>query len=136
MYYEYTQEELRAYCRTCIETFEIWARRFIHETMSEKYGEDYLYAKLLNGDYIVGKSVRTQIERMIQKEQERFPRKIDTLFVENIIDILCNSKLYKDLFSSTILKNYPEGKEELRTFLNRIAVVRNYLSHANPISEK
>ena len=134
MYYEYKQEELRAHCRTCIESFEIWARRFIHELMMEKYGEDYLYAKLPSGDYIVGKEVRKQVERMIQKEPARFPRKIDTLFVENIIDVLCNDKLYRELFGNTLLKKYPEGKEELRTFLTRIAEVRNYLSHANPIS--
>lgn len=134
MYYEYTQEELRAYCRTCIETFEIWARRFIHELMSEKYGEDYLYAQLPTGDYIVGKEVRKQVERMIQKEPARFPRKIDTLFVENIIDVLCNDKLYRELFGKILLKKYPEGKEELRTFLSRVAEIRNYLSHANPIS--
>jgi hypothetical protein len=81
LYYEYKQEELRAHCRTCIESFEIWARRFIHELMMEKYGEDYLYAKLPSGDYIVGKEVRKQVERMIQKEPARFctsPLKTDT----------------------------------------------------------
>lgn len=134
MYHEYTQEELRAYCRTCIETFEIWARRFIHEAMSEKYGNDYLYAQLPTGDYIVGKEVRKQVERMMQKEPDRFSRKIDTLFVENIADVLCNDKLYRELFGNVLLKKYPEGKEEVRTFLTRIAGIRNYLSHANPIS--
>lgn len=134
MYYEYTQEELRAYCRTSIETFEIWARRFIHETMSKKYGPDYLYAKLSSGDFIVGKDVRKQVEKMLKKDPTRFLRKIDTLFVENLVDVLCNDKLYREDFMEALLINYPQGKEEVRTFLTRIAKIRNYLSHANPIS--
>lgn len=134
MYHEYTQDELRAYCRTCIETFEIWARRFIHEIMEEKYDSDYLYAKLPNGDFIISRTVRNQVERMMDKEPTRFHRKIDTLFVEHIVDILCTEKLYKELFCHALLKMYPQGKEAVRTYLSRVAVIRNYLSHANPIS--
>ena len=134
MYYEYTEEQLRAFCRTSIETFEIWARRFIHEILIAKYGQNYLYAQLPSGVYIVGKYVSKQVERMIQKDPARFPRKIDTLFVENIVDVLCNDKLYKEDFKDILLTQYPQGKEEVRTFLTRIADIRNYLSHANPIS--
>ena len=48
MYYECSQEELRSYCRSCIESFELWARRLINEKMVECYGVDYVDAE--NGD--------------------------------------------------------------------------------------
>ena len=44
MFHSVSQEELRAYCRNCIESFETWARRLIHERMVEKYGNNYVDA--------------------------------------------------------------------------------------------
>ena len=41
MYYNDSDEDLRAFCRNSIETLEIWARNLIHEKLSAKYGDNY-----------------------------------------------------------------------------------------------
>lgn len=58
MYHNFTEEELRSYCRTCLESLEMWARRLIHEKMVEKYGPSYVDAKNENGDYIINSDTR------------------------------------------------------------------------------
>ena len=51
VYYNFTEEELRAICRANIETLEMWAHRLIHEKMVEKYGKDYV-DKIISGNYL------------------------------------------------------------------------------------
>lgn len=134
MYYNYSEEELRAYCRTCIESFEMWARRLIHEKMVEKYGESYVNVKNQNGEYIINSKTRKHIQSMQEKEPSRFQRAVDTLFVDDIIYFLCRENWYKNLFKEAIDHMYPDGRMELRTFLRRLVTIRNALSHGNPIS--
>ena len=71
---------------------------------------------------------------MLAKEPQRFQRLVDTLFLEDIIYILCKHSLYKELFKEALDYNYPQGLDEVREFLNRIVPIRNALSHSNPIS--
>lgn len=134
MYHNYTEEELRSYCRTCLESLEMWARRLIHEKMVEKYGESYVDAKKQNGEYIIRTDTRKHVQFMQKKEPDRFQRAVDTLFVDDIIYFLCNQNWYKNLFKDALDHMYPEGYMELRTFLTRLVPIRNALSHGNPIS--
>lgn len=133
MYHEYTQEELRSYCRINIETLEIWARRLIHEQMVSKYGENYIETKL-GEEFLVKKDIRNHIKSMMNKEPDRFKRPVDTLFIDQIIYFLCNPKWYQELFKQALDYAYPQGKDEAREFLNRLVPIRNPLSHSNPIS--
>ena len=134
MYHEYTQEELRAYCRTYIETLEIWARQLIHEKMTEEYGGNYIFLQLNDGNYLVKKEIREHISKMTAKEPHRFKRDIDALFIDHLIYFLCNDRWYKKLFADALKHAYPQGKDEARVFLNRLIPIRNPLSHSNPIS--
>lgn len=134
MYHNYTEEELRSYCRTCLESLEMWARRLIHEKMVEKYGESYVDAKNENEEYIIKSDVRKHIQSMLAKGSGQFQRPIDTLFFEHIIYFLCKKDWYRELFKDAMDYMYPEGYMELMTFLNRLILVRNALSHSNPIS--
>lgn len=134
MYHEYTQEELRAYCRTNIESLEIWARRLIHERMTEKYGVDYFEKRLEGENYLVKKEVREHAQRMLESNPGRFQRAIDTLFIDHIIYFLCNEKWYKELFKEALDHAYPQGCAEAREFLSRLVPVRNPLCHSNPIT--
>ncbi len=134
MHYDSSQEELRAYCRNCIESFEIWARRLIHEKMSETYGEDYIEAVNNKGENIVKSEIRNHVKSMLESEPARFHRAVDTLFVDDIIYFLCNPKWYRDLFKPALDYSFPQGMEEVREYLNRLTPVRNALSHSNPIS--
>lgn len=136
MYHDYTEEELRSYCRTCLESLETWARRLIHEKMTQKYGTSYINAKKENGEYIIKNAVRQHIQSMQKKEPDRFHQPVDTLFIDHIIYFLCNQNWYKNLFKEALDHMYPEGHAELRTFLTRLVPIRNALSHGNPISTR
>lgn len=74
MYYHLSEDELKAICRRSIESLEIWARRLIHEKMTEKYGENYVNTQKEDGSYLINKETRTHIERMLVKEPERAKR--------------------------------------------------------------
>ena len=134
MYYQYSEEELRTICRTHIENFEKWARIFIHNILSEKLAADYFHAKGDDGNYRMRKSFVENSDRMMAAEPLRFQTPVDTLFVEDIIYILCKPDFYRDYFSSYLCRMYPEGCNELRTFLDRLIPIRNKLSHTNPFS--
>ncbi len=134
MYYEYTQEQLRAYSRTSIESFEIWARRLIHEQMTNKYGNDYINKTCEDGTPLVKNDIRKHVYKLKSKNPDRFKRDVDTLFTEHIIYFLCNPKWYNDLFKPALDYAFPQGDMEIREFLNRIIPVRNALSHSNSIS--
>lgn len=134
MYHEYTQDELRSYCRTSIETLEIWARRLIHEKMVTEYGEKYIDVQINDNEPLIKKDICKHIKSMIEKEPERFKRPVDTLFIDHIIYFLCNPKWYGNLFKEALDYIYPQGKDEAREFLSRLVPIRNPLSHSNPIS--
>lgn len=134
MYFNYTQEELRSYCRQNIENFEIWARNIIHEKMSANYGSDYINYKVSDENYLVKKEIREHVSKMLKKDPSRYPRIVDTLFVDHIIYFLCHNQLYPTLFKEVLDEIYPDGREEARTFLSRLIPIRNPLSHSNPIS--
>lgn len=134
MFYRYSEEELRSYCRTNIESLEKWARIVIDEELSNKYGNNYFDAKMQNGDPIIKKSINDKATDMLKKHPDRFRRKIDTLFLEEIIYILCKVQLYKGVFKAVLDSIYPDGCDEARTYLKRLIPIRNKLSHSNPIS--
>lgn len=134
MYHEYTQEELRAYCRSCIESLEIWARRLVHEKMVEKYGENYIEKTLPDKNFLIKKEIRDHISTMQAKNPAKFSRPVDTLFIDQIIYFLCKKEWYASLFKEALDYTYPQGREEVREFLDRLVPIRNSLSHSNPIS--
>lgn len=134
MYYRYSDEELRTICRNHIENFEKWARIFIHNVLSEKIGDNYFHEKGADGNYRMKKAIVEKADKMMADEPLRFPTPLDTLFVEDIIYILCKPDFYRDYFSPYLHDMYPEGNNELRTFLERLIPIRNKLSHTNPFS--
>ncbi len=134
MYHNYSQEELRAYCRSSIESLELWARRLIHEKMVEKYGYDYIDVTSETGEWIIKKEIRDRIHNMMEKNPERFSRAVDTFFLDDIIYCLCNQQWYKELFKSALDHAFPQGCEEAREYLRRLIPIRNALAHANTIS--
>ena len=134
MFYTYTEEDLRSLCRQSIESLEMWVRRLIHEKLTEKYGANYVNHKTSEENYLIKREVRDHIQSMLQNNQGRFHRDVDTLFFEHIIYFLCNPDFYRDLFDKALKYAYPNGCNEARTFLTRITPIRNALSHSNPIS--
>lgn len=134
MFTKLNDEQLRQICRTNIESLEKWARLFIHFTLSSALGADYFHCKNPDGNYKLKKSIIENADNRMKDEPGRFPTPLDTLFLEDIVYILCHQDFYKPYFSPHLTEFYPEGKDELRTFLNRLISVRNKLSHTNPFS--
>ena len=134
MYHICTEEELRTFCRQSIESLEMWARRLIHEELTEKYGTDYINHKTSEENYLIKNEVRDHVQTMWQNNNGRFHRTVDTLFFEHIIYFLCNPAFYRDMFGKALNYAYPNGCNEARVFLKRITPIRNALSHSNPIS--
>ncbi len=134
MYYKYTQEELRTFCRQNIEAVEMWGRRLVQEKMVENYGENYIEKCLPNGESLVKKEIREHVSNMRKKEPERFPRPVDALFIDQLIYFLCKKDWYEKYFKKALDYVYPQGNTEAFEFLNRLVPIRNAVSHANPIS--
>lgn len=134
MFYRYTEGELRSYCRTSIEALEKWARIVIDAELKLKYGENYFEAKMENGEPVIKKSINDKAVKMARANPDRFKRKIDTLFLDEIIYVLCKEQLYKVVFKNVLDIIYPDGCAEARTYLKRIIPIRNKLSHSNAIS--
>ena len=134
MYYSLSEDELRSMCRINIEAFEKWARTIIHSELTKALGDRYFDMELAPNNPIVKKSIRDKTEEMMRTHPQRFHRKIDTLFLDEIIYLLCKKDLYKRYFKDFLDTIYPDGIAEARTFLNRIIPIRNCLSHSNPIS--
>lgn len=134
MFYSMSEEELRSMCRVNIEAFEKWSRTIIHNELTNGLGNGYFDMELAPDVPVVKKSIRDKTAEMIQKYPQRFHRKIDTLFLDEIIYLLCRNDLYKKYFKNFLDLIYPDGNAEARTFLNRLVPIRNSLSHSNPIS--
>lgn len=134
MYFSLTEEEIRSLCRTNIEAFEKWARTIINNELSKEIGSNYFDIELSPGVPVVKKSIRDKTGKLMSKYPDRFCRKIDTLFLDELIYLLCRNDLYKKFFKEFLDLIYPDGNAEARTFLKRLIPIRNSLSHSNPIS--
>ncbi len=135
MFYVFSDEELRSICRTNLEALEKWARLLLHYVLEEKLGPDYIHARNPDGNYKFKTKLVEKSDIMRAQEPGRFPTPLDTLFLEDIVYLLCHNDIFPWL-SPYLSLAYPEGKEELRTFLTRLIPVRNKLSHTNPFSSQ
>lgn len=120
-------DEMRNLVRHRLETLERWLRRLIDDTLNAHY--DGSLAKLP----IKNEIVKAVVERRL-KEPDRYPREIDALLFSDLVTILCHPQLFKPHFKGALKRAFPDGAAEAHTFLDRIAEVRNPLSHANDIT--
>lgn len=137
MYLNLSDEELRSICRTNIEALEKWARLLLNKVLVKKYGVDYIHTKNADGNYMFRKKLVEKADEMMTNEPGRFPTSLDTLFLEDLVYVICHDKVYPLLskhFKETDF--YPQGKEQIRTHLDRLIPIRNKLSHTNPFSNR
>lgn len=134
MLYSFSEEEIRSLCRVNIEAFEKWARTIIDSELTKNLGVNYFDLELAPNVPVVKKSIRDKTAQMMISNPQRFHRKIDTLFLDEIIYLLCRNDLYKRFFKDFLDLIYPDGNAEARTYLNQLVPIRNCLSHSNPIS--
>ncbi len=129
-----TEDERRTIAKQTLESLEFWLRRFIHEELSKDFGADYINAKTDKGDNLIKGEIVKKIITRKEAEPERYPRLIDASLLEHQIDIICNPSLYNKYFAKGLQVVFPDGREEAKTFLERLEYPRNCLAHANPIS--
>lgn len=132
MFSDYEHARLEA--RRQIELFEYWAKGLIHNILSKEYGLNYFEHQFDDGNYLIKKDIRSSTQKMCEDHPGRYTRRVDSLFIDEIISILANPNLYKFHFSDALNHGYPDGVNELRTFLSRMIEPRNHLSHSNMIS--
>lgn len=133
-FHKYTEVELRQYCKEYLESLELWLRRVIDDMLTNAYGPNYYLHTEPDGNNLISSKIKVEIQKRIDEEPERFPRPIDACLLESEIKIITNPKLYTKHFKDIFHENFPEGKDELLTFLNRLIEPRNKLYHANPLS--
>lgn len=117
-----------------MEALEKWARLVVHKKMTEKYGLNYFHSSTSSDNPLIKKEIRDKAEEMMKDNPIRFKRPVDTLFLDEIIYILCKNELYKNCFKEFLDIIYPDGNSEARTFLSRLIPIRNKLSHSNTFS--
>ncbi|WP_127588606.1 hypothetical protein [Paenibacillus koleovorans] len=78
--------------------------------------------------------MRENITKRVQANPTRYPREIDAALLEDCFYILLHDKVFKKYFKDPLSHFSPIGVEMARVFFERIANIRNYLAHANPIS--
>jgi len=130
----YDTDELRDHCRRHLERLEAWVRRLIHDEFTQKYGSNYLEAKLPDDSFLLNSGIRTHIRERLNQNPDRFSRPIDAAMLEQEIAIICNPRLYDEHFDRPLEKAFPLGHDHARETLTRLVEPRNRLYHANPIS--
>ena len=133
MYYKFTDSEIRSICKERLESLEYWLRRIIDEILNPIYG-DYLSYVDQHGNKLIKNEITKSLKLRKDAEPHRYPRLIDTVLLDDAIDIICNPNLYKKHFCEILKYSYPDGRDEIRTFMKKLIPARNSLSHANPIS--
>jgi hypothetical protein len=120
-------DEIRSLIRHQIETLERWLRRFVDDVLRAQYGSS------LSALPIRGK-IKEQVAERRRKEPQRYPREVDALLFDDLIDIICHPQLYGPHFHGSLKDAFPQGNDEARVFLMRIVEARNPVSHANEIT--
>jgi hypothetical protein len=128
-----TEAALREHCRLALESLEVWLRRLLHDTLTERYGADYIAATHEDGSYVINSDLRTGLRDRRDREPNRYPRPIDAADLDDEIRIICNPNLYP-LFRESLNGAFPVGREQARVSLGLLLPPRNALAHANPIS--
>lgn len=133
--YKLTDSELRQYCKEYIESLEMWLRRLIDDILTAEYGVNYYNRILPDGTNLISKKIKKEIDYRITTEPTRYARPIDACLLESEIKIITNPNLYSKHFRKVFDDDFITGNPEMiRIYLNRLALPRNKLYHANSIS--
>ncbi|MBI1936488.1 MAG: hypothetical protein HYS25_00025 [Ignavibacteriales bacterium] len=117
-----------------IENLEIWMRNIIDIELKSKYGDQYWEYQDSFGNRLISNGIIKEAKIRYDSEKTRYPRFVDSLFLDDIIRISCKPDLYNAVFKDYFVVAFPNGNNEARLFLSRLIPIRNKLYHSNPIS--
>ena len=123
----------RSEVKATIESFEHWCRRLINDEMISEYGKDYFDLRLPDGNNLIKKKMLDTIKNRMQENPKRYPRKIDAILLDDITYFFCREEFYARCFKK-VFDGYFAGIEDIQLRMNALVLVRNSLSHGNPIS--
>ena len=90
--YQLSDSEIRNICKEKIESLEHWLRRLIDESLRNVYGDFFAYEDEHKNRLISKKTVESLTVR-INKEPNRYSRKIDAVLLDDAISIICKPNL-------------------------------------------
>jgi len=128
------EAERREAARRHLDSLESWLRSIIELQLSEAYGSQYFNTCTSTGESLIPKKTREKVAQRRQKEPSRYQRDIDATTLGEAIDILLHPITYQDNFEPALRHAYPDGRDEARTFLNRLKVHRNPMAHIGTCS--
>src|SRR5947209_14230771 len=128
------EAERREVARRQLDALEAWLRRFIRHQLTESFGPDFFHGQLPGGVAIVGRAIREQVERRRAAEPSRFGSNVEAMTLGESISIVLHPRLYADRFRAGLIRAFPDGVEEARTFLSRLEAHRNLLAHGGACS--
>ena len=131
-----SEDERRTLARKHLDSTEAWLRRLIDHQLRNAFGPDYFAAKHPDGNFVVQKRIVETAEAKRMAEPHRFARPVDALTLKDAIDIVLHEPLYLSLFRVALSSAYPDGREEARTFLERLLPPRNNVQHGGTISSR
>lgn len=134
-YIRFSLLELQDISRQHLDTFEFWMRRLVDNRLSEIYGIKYQDAIDVNGQNVINNGIKRSMQSLLQSEPTRYPRWVDALTLDFLIDILCGN-LYVSVFHPIFKHEFQHGAPQLRSSLEKLKGIRNRLSHLNPISAR
>lgn len=132
--HKFSEVELRQYCKEYLESLELWLRRIIDDILTSSYGKNYYNHTEPDGSNLISNKIKAEIQQRLDEEPDRYPRPIDACLLESEIKIITNPNLYNKHFRQIFQDGFPEGRDELLTFLSRLIQPRNKLYHANPFT--
>ncbi len=133
MIFKLKDSEIRNICKERLEALEHWLRRLIDDELSGAYG-DYFSYEDDKGNRVIKNRLCKDLEERLNRESDRYSRKIDAVLLDDSIDIICNPHLFNKHFKNALSQAFPEGASVARTFMKRLSDPRNRLAHANAIS--
>lgn len=124
----------RDMARRYLEAAELWMRNTIDSQLRAAFGEDYFAAVLPQGEPVIPKKVREQVAARRLKEPERFSRDVDATTFGDCVTLLVHPNHFDLRFARALHSAFPHGRDEVRTFLTRLEVVRNKCAHGGNVS--
>lgn len=101
---------------------ESWLRTLVHNTLFGSDGTKYITA----GNW--KSHIKSSVKKKCDQDPEKYLREVDATTFGQLIEIVC-SQDYWPKWSEGLSGAYPDGLSEARTFLQRLQLIRNDVSH-------
>ncbi|MCA2716756.1 MAG: hypothetical protein IM485_02970 [Microcystis sp. M169S2] len=121
------ERQLIAHAHT--DSAERWLRQLVDISLKPVMGVNYITDGPWKND------IKRKVLVKLETEPGQFKRQIDATTFDQLIDIVLHPEHWAK-FKDALSAAYPNGREEARTFLTRLQVIRNHVAHLRPCSTR